>query len=276
MAKTTLTRKLKTFALAVLLAMPFMAAIGLPGSYDRALSNVLVSEGYVYSNVPGDPGGPTKYGITLGDMRIHGWPNATAETVRNLTLADAKEIYRRHYWNAVGGDTLPAGLDYTVFDFAVNAGVGRAMGTLRLCGWPRVASAPAQDKKGEPRPVPVTPAPVVPAPVPSFEHGNKAPEIRPWYDKWLHIFSLQADAAEVGPDPEALAAIRCVNDRRMSFQMGLRGLDKFKRGWANRINSVKAISLQMAGVQTRKSALNELLLIPRLGYGKAYSEEPVL
>jgi len=35
------------------------------------------------------------------------------------------------YWDRVQGDSLPAGVDYMVFDFAVNAGVSRASRMLQ-------------------------------------------------------------------------------------------------------------------------------------------------
>jgi len=40
-------------------------------------------------------------------------------------------LYKKKYWDAVRGDELPMGLDYLVFDFAVNAGAGGAIKTLQ-------------------------------------------------------------------------------------------------------------------------------------------------
>jgi lysozyme family protein len=52
---------------------------------------------------------------------------ATAADVRAMRVAEAKAIYRQHYWNAMRCDELPAGLDYAVFDFGVNSGIARAV-----------------------------------------------------------------------------------------------------------------------------------------------------
>jgi lysozyme family protein len=46
--------------------------------------------------------------------------------MRNLTKDDVKPLYKRKYWDQVSGDLLPAGLDYAVFDAAINSGPGRA------------------------------------------------------------------------------------------------------------------------------------------------------
>jgi lysozyme family protein len=40
-------------------------------------------------------------------------------------------MYRKKYWDAVKADDLPDGLDYLMFDFAINAGPGRAIKTMQ-------------------------------------------------------------------------------------------------------------------------------------------------
>lgn len=105
-------------------------------NYPKALNYVLRWEGG-YSNHPSDPGGPTKYGITIHDVRLYVKRNANAGDVRNLSLAQAKHIYKTKYWNRVSGDQLPSGLDYAVFDYGVNSGIGRSNRILRrLVGLP--------------------------------------------------------------------------------------------------------------------------------------------
>jgi lysozyme family protein len=101
-------------------------------SYDAALARLLVHEGG-YTNHPSDPGGPTNWGITLGDYRRYINANATANDVRTMPVAAAKRIYRTHYWDALRCDELPAGLDYCTFDYGVNSGIGRAAKVLQRC-----------------------------------------------------------------------------------------------------------------------------------------------
>jgi len=99
-------------------------------TYETALRRVLAHEGG-YSNHPSDPGGPTNFGITIADYRKYAKPNATAADVRSMRLDEARAIYRAHYWDALGCDKLPAGLDYAAFDYGVNSGIGRAGRVLR-------------------------------------------------------------------------------------------------------------------------------------------------
>lgn len=99
-------------------------------NYDEALRCLLAHEGG-YSNHPSDPGGPTHFGITIADYRRYLKPDATAADIRAMTVADAKAIYRARYWDAQHCDELPAGVDYAVFDYGVNSGIGRSGKVLR-------------------------------------------------------------------------------------------------------------------------------------------------
>jgi lysozyme family protein len=99
-------------------------------SYDEALARLLADEGG-YSNLPSDPGGPTNFGITIFDYRKYVKAAAVAADVRAMKVEEAKRIYREKYWNAMRCDELPAGVDYCVFDYGVNSGIGRAGKVLR-------------------------------------------------------------------------------------------------------------------------------------------------
>ena len=46
--------------------------------------------------------------------------------MRALTPDAVMPLYKRKYWDKVSGDQLPKGLDYAVFDAAINSGPGRA------------------------------------------------------------------------------------------------------------------------------------------------------
>lgn len=99
-------------------------------NFEDSLKAVLVHEGG-YVNNPLDPGGPTNMGITLATLQAYSGRPISAEDVKALSRAKAAEIYRAQYWNAVRGDQLPLGLDYVMFDYAVNSGASRAIKELQ-------------------------------------------------------------------------------------------------------------------------------------------------
>lgn len=94
-------------------------------NFDLSLEHVLVHEGG-WANHPRDPGGATMKGVTLATFRRHYGSNKTKRDLRNITDAQLKKIYRRGYWDKCKCDELPAGVDYAVFDAAVNSGPGRS------------------------------------------------------------------------------------------------------------------------------------------------------
>jgi lysozyme family protein len=53
--------------------------------------------------------------------------------MRALTPELVAPLYKRKYWDAVRADDLVSGVDYAVFDVAVNSGAGRAVKFLQSC-----------------------------------------------------------------------------------------------------------------------------------------------
>ncbi|WP_080578578.1 glycoside hydrolase family 108 protein [Sinorhizobium fredii] len=94
-------------------------------NFKRAFSLVLKHEGG-WSDHPDDPGGATMKGVTLATFRRYVKPNGTKADLRNITDEQLATVYRRHYWDAVHGAELPNGVDFALFDFAVNSGPARA------------------------------------------------------------------------------------------------------------------------------------------------------
>lgn len=99
-------------------------------NYIASISRVLAHEGG-YTNHPSDPGGPTNWGITIHDARRYWKRTATAADVKAMPLSVAREIYRSKYWDAQRCDDLPGGVDYIMFDYGVNSGIGRSGKVLR-------------------------------------------------------------------------------------------------------------------------------------------------
>lgn len=84
-----------------------------------------------FVNHPADPGGMTNLGVTQRAWSEWVGHPATEKEMRTLTVEKVFLFYKRKYWDKVSGDSLPAGLDHTVFDFAVNSGPGRAAKLLQ-------------------------------------------------------------------------------------------------------------------------------------------------
>ena len=79
-----------------------------------------------YVNHPQDPGGETNMGVTRNAWEEYIGHPAKESAMRNLTVEQIIPFYKRKYWNAVKADNLPSGVNYAVFDAAVNSGPGRA------------------------------------------------------------------------------------------------------------------------------------------------------
>ncbi len=80
-----------------------------------------------YVNDPDDPGGATKFGVTIHTMRrlgldLTGDGQIDSHDVRSLTQDQAIDIFIKHYFERPLIAELPVALQPTVFDMYVNAG----------------------------------------------------------------------------------------------------------------------------------------------------------
>ena len=105
-------------------------------NFDYALQKVLKHEGGFVDH-PADPGGATNKGITMYTYQqflehtVDPNAQATVDDLANIPDDDVYEIYKTMYWDKIWGDKLPDGLDFAMFDFAVNSGPARAVKELQ-------------------------------------------------------------------------------------------------------------------------------------------------
>jgi lysozyme family protein len=99
-------------------------------NFEIALQALLKHEGG-FVNHPRDPGGMTNLGVTKKVWEAFVGREVTEDEMRALTPATVAPLYKQRYWDAVHGDTLPSGVDYCVFDCAVNSGVKQSVRFLQ-------------------------------------------------------------------------------------------------------------------------------------------------
>ncbi|MEL6548620.1 MAG: holin-associated N-acetylmuramidase [Pseudomonadota bacterium] len=105
----------------------------------RDIAAEIVAREGGYVNDPDDPGGATKHGVTIHTMRrlgldLDGDGQVSSADVRRLTVAQAVDIFLRHYFHGPGIAELPAPLQPSVFDMQVNAGANAIKILQRLLG----------------------------------------------------------------------------------------------------------------------------------------------
>ena len=105
----------------------------------RQIADEIVRREGGYVNDPHDPGGATKFGVTIHTMKRLGLDldrdgDVDAHDVQALTREQATDIFIRHYFDKPRINLLPEPLRPSVFDMYVNAG-GNAVKILqRLIG----------------------------------------------------------------------------------------------------------------------------------------------
>ena len=90
--------------------------------FETAVDFVLTAEGGLVDD-PSDPGGLTNFGISQ-----RAYPHLN---IRELTIADAKALYRKDYWDRCSCGKLPHAIALVVFDAAVNQGASASIRMLQ-------------------------------------------------------------------------------------------------------------------------------------------------
>lgn len=93
----------------------------------RRIAEEIVAREGGYVNDSDDPGGATKFGVTIHTMRRLGLDldrngKVDARDVQRLSKDQAVDIFLKHYYEAPGIAALPPCLTTSVFDMYVNAG----------------------------------------------------------------------------------------------------------------------------------------------------------
>lgn len=157
-----------------------------------------------------DPGGRTAFGVTQARynqyLRDQGRPRAD---VWDITVPERVAIWRTYYWNVIRADDLPAGLDYAVFDGAVNSGPVQAV------KWLQRAVNDVRAKGGE-GPIAV--------------------------DGQMGTNTLTA----VNRIDDIDAVIGAMQDRRLAMLHNLKTWPIYGKGWSRRVNDVRKLGQAVA------------------------------
>ena len=107
-------------------------------NWQKSFELMLQSEGG-YSDDQRDSGNHLpdgRQGSTMLGVTQYNWENwigheVTQDQMKKLTPDDVKPFYKKKFWDVCRCDDMPSGIDYLIFDFAVNAGCGGSAKVLQ-------------------------------------------------------------------------------------------------------------------------------------------------
>lgn len=107
-------------------------------NWDAAFEHVINHEGGFTDDerdagnkLPDGRKGCTMWGCTQANWEAYIGKKITHDDMRALKKEDVKPLYKKNYWDAIRGDVMPKGIDYLLFDFAINAGATQSKKLLQ-------------------------------------------------------------------------------------------------------------------------------------------------
>lgn len=91
---------------------------------------------FKYANVPGDSGGPTLGGVTIGTFRqYHKNPNLTAEDLKKMPETECIAICKTFFWDKIMGDKINSqGVAESICDLMWMSGLGNIKHIQEIVG----------------------------------------------------------------------------------------------------------------------------------------------
>jgi lysozyme family protein len=179
----------------------------------KALGWIFISEGG-FAVRETEPGGAVNMGVSMQTFAKWRYPQAvTIADLKQLTVAEATQIYNSMYASHINFAQLPSGLDYCVLDAAVNEGVAASIIFLSL----GLQSPPVTVSNQ-----------VMAAAVAS-----------------TNLTSLKAELMPLIPAANLTTVINSICDNRLTAKRQRAQWPQFGLGWTNRVEFVRKNSLGM-------------------------------
>lgn len=103
-------------------------------TFARVMEWILVDEGSELNISSHEPGGASRYGVSIDALTTFLKRKATVQDLKAMSPATVAQVYRTLYADPIGFDKLPVGLNYAALDFGINSGIAHVDGKDNMAG----------------------------------------------------------------------------------------------------------------------------------------------
>jgi lysozyme family protein len=103
-------------------------------TFDRVMEYIIDDEGDELNMSPNEPGGASRYGVSIDALSKFLKRKATVQDLKALTPSSVSQIYKQLYADPIHFDKLPVGFNYAALDFGINSGIAHVDGEDNMAG----------------------------------------------------------------------------------------------------------------------------------------------